>query len=96
MMIHLKITPFDEDQIQKINSKLTEDKKKENNGGKCSKDENNVDFLNEPEFEKIKNEVRKIDSYFDENDDEEKHLLRLIGDMLKPDPVERLKLEDLI
>ena len=93
MMIHLKIAPFTDNEIQRINSKLTEDKKKENNGGKCSKDEKKVDFLNEPEFEKSK--VRMISSYFNENDDGEKHLLTLIGDMLKPDPVKRPKLEDL-
>ena len=95
MMIHLKICPFTDNEIQKINLKLTEDEKKENNGGKCSKDEKNVDFLNEPEFERIKNEVKMINSYFNENDDEEKHLLTLIGDMLKINPVSRLKLEDL-
>ena len=89
-MIHLMIAPFDEDEVQRINWKLTEENKK-----KKSKVEKVVDFLKEPEFEKIKSKVKKIDFYFDENDNGEKDLLKLIGDMLKPNPVKRLKLKEL-
>ena len=95
-MIHLMIGPFTQHEIKRINLKLSEGDKKKTVVQKLSKDEKNVDFLKEPEFVYIKGEVKKIESYFDKNDAGEKDLFELIVRMLNPDPVTRVKLEELI
>ena len=77
------VAPFTDDEIKIINKKL-------------SNDGENVDLLNEKELAKIRGKVKKIESYFDSNDNGEKVLLQMIIFMLDMNPVTRVKLKDIV